>query len=732
MGYRAVASEYAVHACPLAVTAVLLYLMTASVYWQDLGEPHQNSILNGLQFVTKLHEILILASMTTVVLHKVRSDLVGVRGVPLGYLTSPYQLGSPTYLLSKEYWGGATSKVRGRRRGWVPLSLLLAFSFILAPIVGPASAVVLIPSLDWWKFNNPLNNDAISVFLPLQVSRVWPTTITSELLSSPELRPESDGCDADMAYEDPVCPLGGGETIMAWAIKHMSSEKKPNITVTDPLSGSTRYLTADTFNSTLGWAVSSVISLRPARDVSDLWQYLKLSKLPVADILRPSLHPSLADSYAIKKPVVQTQCKLYKTDSAEDADISFPVNELRSPLLKLDQSNQWRIPSDINVTRPLNGIVDFHWVDMSEYTSEPGLLGAVLVSTTPDGATGAFVCTVLSHWAPVKIWGDPAIGSTIYQDSAVPTDMLASIPKVHETEKDRPETVEDWEPIKIEMSWANSLNLPNRFPAELNPSINLTYLETSASSFGFLHANLSWRLDPPGGEAGLPWIFSSLLSMHVADGLSRVNSGFPTVLYHLGQPAKGVPDTVKVKGVALNLNNINIERWIGMPLDSGVGGERFADQARTTNASRNTEIFWEVGRLGYGWGFDVGLTVILGTLILLLHAFMALAHIIHLACGDLAVNKWAESPGEIVALAWHSREPEDGGLNNTSVGISKLETWRKRVRLVVRDTPIESEENSQAAEDGLEVNANSSLELILSEGSSSEIARRVQKGVHYS
>ncbi|KAL8718040.1 MAG: hypothetical protein Q9181_008241, partial [Wetmoreana brouardii] len=492
-------------------------------------------------------------------------------------------------------------------------------------------------------------------------------------------RPESGNCSADKAYKDPLCPSGGFDDIIAWAINHMSRAAEPNITLTDLVSGVSRYLTSNMQPQPRDWAVSSVLGLRQARDFGTFWQYLESTDLQVKNLLRPLLEPSLAGSRPIKKPIVQTQCTLFKAGSADSRDITFPTSELRSPSLNFEQSDSWGIPDRFDVSVPSNGIVDFHWVDMANYTDEAGLLGGVFVSTTPDGSTGVFPCTILSHWTPVNIWGDPKISSIVFQDSSEPLSIVSSLP--NGTKSKSSNTNPTLEPISIDLLWLSALNLPNRLPSELKPSVNLTLLETSASAFGFLHANNSWRLDPQGGDAALPGILATLLSMHIADGLSRVNSGFPTVLYHRGEFPDRQGGTETVKGVIKNMDNRNIEAWPGMPVDSGRLGELYADQARSTNASHNTEVTWKVKRYGYGWGFDIGATVIFATTILLLHVLLAMVHLIFMLGGRWGVTTWCKSPSEMVVLGWKSREPVgEGLLANTSAGIKEGNTWGEMVK----------------------------------------------------
>lgn len=710
---------------PVLITGVVMYLLGATIYWADLGYPYQNSILNALQFASKLHEMTITMSLMAIVLHRVNHDLIEASGVALGLLTAGYQLGSITYLFSKAFWGGLTARSRSKSSSWLPLWMLILTAFVLAAIVGPASAIVMIPSLDWWLVNNPLDNGTYSTFIPLSASNIWPIAIDAHHLDAPSVSTRSQGCLASVAYRDPFCPSGGFSDIDSWAKNYMDREAKSNITMVDAISGVARYLTSSTLDENSGWAVSSVAGLRQAMDLGTFWQYLDVPELELSKIGRPLMRPSLGHAVETKKPIVQAQCGWFTNESSE---ISFQISHLRGVNQSLMSSGPWIIPKDIDMSGPSNRQLTFQWVDMSTYTDEIPLLGAVLVSTIPNGSIGIIPCTILSHWTPVRIWYDPKAGSAVFQDPLDPLSVLLSAPNI--TTSRNPSTQLPLQPVSITQSWAASLNLPNATTSWDN-SHNLTLIEQSASQFGFLHANLSWRLDPYGP---ITWLFGTLLSMHVADGLARVNSGYPTIVYQVGDVSNLKGGTAGVKGTVHDLDDRNVGAWNGMPLDAGKLGENFADLARTTNSSRNTEILWEFERLGYGWGFQIGTTVILGAAVLLAHALIALIHIgVILGTGWGVSRAWA-SVTELIILAWRSREVAGTELDNTSAGIERTKTWRKRVMIRERERRVEGESTS-AGQLGDGTVVTSRLELILqsdgTEVTNSDV-RKVQNGVAYS
>jgi hypothetical protein len=78
----------AIHIIPLAGTSTLLYLnfswFSLSRGWGYSGNFDASSSLVGLQFAAKLHEMTMVASLTTAFLSLSRTYLVSEHGLPLG------------------------------------------------------------------------------------------------------------------------------------------------------------------------------------------------------------------------------------------------------------------------------------------------------------------------------------------------------------------------------------------------------------------------------------------------------------------------------------------------------------------------------------------------------------------------------------------------------------------------------------------------------------------------
>ncbi|KAK0718449.1 hypothetical protein B0T26DRAFT_676617 [Lasiosphaeria miniovina] len=129
------------HILALTVTFVLVGLYATGFVWGPPG-PSQD-MLSALQFAAKVHEGLIILSVSNILLHRVRYLLISQGGVPLGLITSPWQISSPLYLVSSEFWGSAMRDLTGLTHLSTLVLILVCLFISLA--IGPFSAIVILP-----------------------------------------------------------------------------------------------------------------------------------------------------------------------------------------------------------------------------------------------------------------------------------------------------------------------------------------------------------------------------------------------------------------------------------------------------------------------------------------------------------------------------------------------------------------------------------------------------------
>lgn len=133
-----------------------------------LGDVHSDT-LTATQFAAKFSEILMQASIATVVLSAIRAQVLQKEAFPLGGLVAPYNTYSVTYLWSLEFWGCViASGVAFKRRIWFATTLTLAL--LLTALLGLSTAFLMIPR----QHTSHLYNDLV-ILDP--ASSTFPTNI---------------------------------------------------------------------------------------------------------------------------------------------------------------------------------------------------------------------------------------------------------------------------------------------------------------------------------------------------------------------------------------------------------------------------------------------------------------------------------------------------------------------------------------------------------------------------
>ncbi|TGO09036.1 hypothetical protein BTUL_0182g00240 [Botrytis tulipae] len=99
-----------IHILPIIFTIVLLFLNASTIYATSIGvgTANVNAQLNGLQFAAKIHEILIGASLSYMVLSLVQYRIFQA-GVPIGSLFIAFRITDLTSLSSPEFWAALTA-----------------------------------------------------------------------------------------------------------------------------------------------------------------------------------------------------------------------------------------------------------------------------------------------------------------------------------------------------------------------------------------------------------------------------------------------------------------------------------------------------------------------------------------------------------------------------------------------------------------------------------------------
>ena len=152
-----------IHLVPVSV-ALFEVIFNWNTYY--VGSQIRNLAL--YQFCAKLHEMTAQASIAAIVLSYIRYELSLGQGLPFGALFSGLQVSQASYLWSMEFWGlVSSSKLPMRKR--VGLATVISLAILLAATVGPSSAILLIPRLQYWPAGST------DIWINITLPELWPT-----------------------------------------------------------------------------------------------------------------------------------------------------------------------------------------------------------------------------------------------------------------------------------------------------------------------------------------------------------------------------------------------------------------------------------------------------------------------------------------------------------------------------------------------------------------------------
>jgi hypothetical protein len=267
-GLRDNLTKLAPHVLAICVTAAVCQLSFRNVYWMDLQSPEkhiafgltQGGALNFLQLAAKLHELLILASITSIVLHVIQSHLTGPSGLPFGMLANAFELGSGRFLRRMSFWTSIWSvdPITGKIFPFAGFWLLSLFATLMATLSGPASAISVIPTLNYFNLNRPFNQSVLPYYVFNESTELWPTQLTTASLNAPNSGILCN--DPDSESDQDICPVGGFRDTYNWGggLLFQNSDAGSNISFPDSLGDTRRVLTTQSCNSSFDGRASGV------------------------------------------------------------------------------------------------------------------------------------------------------------------------------------------------------------------------------------------------------------------------------------------------------------------------------------------------------------------------------------------------------------------------------------------------------------------------------------------
>ncbi|KIX94990.1 uncharacterized protein Z520_09300 [Fonsecaea multimorphosa CBS 102226] len=167
------------HLSALIASSILIGLNIAQYF---IGKELQGNInqdgtkMLALQITAKVHELLMLASLSKILWSFVLDHLITSSGLPLCTLSAGDRFGDISYLWSREFRTALRASFRGKNI-ILPLAVVCT---ILGIIVGPASATAMAPNLQDWP--------AGQITIPLNLSRDRVSPMILDQDSMPDMK----------------------------------------------------------------------------------------------------------------------------------------------------------------------------------------------------------------------------------------------------------------------------------------------------------------------------------------------------------------------------------------------------------------------------------------------------------------------------------------------------------------------------------------------------------------
>lgn len=682
-----------IHIPSLVITGFIISLTVRNVFWTRPNDDI-NTYMNVLQFAAQFHGIMIVASLSAILLHVVHRGLVSEQGLPFGFLSSSFMLASVSYPFRREFWS-------------LPLLYILLFlpMLFLALVSGPASAIIMLPRLEFWPVREHwLSNKgdiAFKVFMAAPDSDIYPTLLTDEHIFP--------SCALENASLDPSCPSYG---MRYWLMNNdfynfttpgRSAEPPPifNRTINvdwlrylacRPSSSSLRFRSLYTATSMSNFVGRALFGFEDSLKGFGWWAW-KIFGVQVEEQGTPttfewfhskdkaerfdlSLRSANTD-VPIRKPFVMIECAGY---AAENESIVLLHDQMfwppwnRAPIAdaewRINISEFSSITGGSNSTTVNSSIIDtsrFGDVkpSLGVYYAMPEIVaagpGCAGCQYNPNTNYSNFVCTVDARWMPSGAFSDASAGERgIFDVNSSSIDAAFM----------REATRDDLPNIYVSEAWTNAITVPwvdsvltsdvmQRSMLDIIGQKCLdanTYFSNKIPITGTLFSDQSIRRVIP-DPTGILTCLQVNLAITLTEALSRVQDPIP--MYFVAD-ARGMPvrnpktynaDEFLVTDILLPLNDFpqlgprsNETQWV-----RNLTMEDFQD------SSRFTQVIMPARRWGYGYGFDDDTVLVyVGAAILLLHAAITLLFLIYLLWrGDEKESEW-RTVGELVDLALQS------------------------------------------------------------------------------
>ena len=670
-------SRCGVHILPTVVSILIITVNLQQVYIGiDFKSLIRSETINIalLQTTAKLQELLIVASLASIVFQLLRDELLYGDGIPLGLVGAGFDFTKLSFFWSPEMLGSVRSLFRGSRKyRKMQLVLFLILAGALALLVGPSCAVLLVPQNQDWPAGGT------TLILNGTRDEFWPVTVEA----SPAL---TMICSSSDGVRYGVCPSGAYHSLWAHYTKFDQSTFRQVVPSTaKDLSGNHYYWSIESMQPVSTKAISfgethgDHFACQPYMPVSvlldqlmqDWWQALLVNKhRDMHDI-----DDRKGQSSNVFSPFAQVLCSSGKMLQSSNHKISFPTFERSQPDREVDIS---RSGISIEPTDHLR----FSWMTLPA-SFESVSTGALLQSPWVSNNASRLVvgCSIRANWVPAHLrneaynfWSGWYMKNITF-GASYPT---KGTPFFNGTGKSLRNA------ITIDESWLKALTPPTPLEGpgyfSWGPSTIESILSTVRLTEGLgLHEDAVIEAWQPQGNTNRSDLLASVVGSVFVDGLSRFN------LEKIYQ-RRGSPPQWTIAGYEK-------ETAFQSLLLEGKRALKNPDEAQKDSNSVTVE--FAVSGLSYRNTLAQKLAMI----VLVLHIAIASSHTVWTVVRGKSSACW-DSIAEILVLAQNSK-PAYRELGNTAAGVRYSYTFAKKVR--IRSTRLP---NAQEADH---------LELVLQE-----------------
>ncbi|KAJ9609546.1 hypothetical protein H2200_005873 [Cladophialophora chaetospira] len=659
------------HLLPIAGSITILSLSLNGIY---IGADFASETLTlmGFQIAAKIHEIFIVASLSVIVFHAVRHEMLCGDGLPLGLIGSGFNFGGFDFFFTKEFRGGLLNAVtpghRLRKTGFVILVLLAG---VIAALAGPSSATLIVPSSQTWKAGGT------HFYLNGSSETFWPSDVSSEASSLQNM------CHGSNSTELAICPAAGYLSIL----EHWGRMNYTNFYTYDVpayakrLSGSRfywpvyspaspippRYALGGARNTTSFSPGSATYYVQPHAAVATLAQRLA-NKWWRALQLRMKVSDRQVDDrkIGIEAPsaITTIRCGSPQNLPASSDSVHFPA---------LDGRFDYATGMNFNVTTlNTSGVnhVRFQWVHLPDVFGSISI-GAVLESAWNVNKTSRVVigCSAQAGWVPTSVYSDEYSFWTgwypwdIQFGGRTPSWIVTSAGQAQSATNGRVAFNDDWLSLLTPTLTDMELGPKAWVPSTIEHIITASGLAKDLHSQGGVSSAEAWVED---GQLGISRtiLLESIISSVITDGLSR--SGVYRV-FDMKGPVQEWPLALFDPHPDFNERIVHGHEALQVPVDL---------DADITTLRIKMQIT--------GFALKRSLAGALAMVVLLAHTILASGHIILVMAKGQSSDSW-DSISELVALAQNSR-PSYIALANTAAGISETRTYGRLAKIRAKPT----------------------------------------------